>query len=224
MDGIKIEVTGSVARVIERPSRITSGTVGLPIEFEFDNQWEYLRKLVVFQAGDVVKTVEVSGNENIVPWEVLVKPGVLLNIGVYGSKSDGSVVIPTTWANVCVIHLGVDPEGDPTTEPTPSMWQMMWDYFKSLTTKPVARVAEIVLRASAWTGSNKQYSQVVALDGITEYSQVDLKPNAEQLEIFHEKDLAFVTENEDGVLTVYAIGDRPTNDYAIQVSITEVAV
>ena len=40
--------------------------------------------------------------------------------------------------------------------------------------------------------------------------------------IFHDKDLAFVTENEDGVVTVYSIGDKPTNDYTIQVSITEV--
>jgi hypothetical protein len=46
----------------------------------------------------------------------------------------------------------------------------------------------------------------------------------EQLAIFHNKDVAFVTENEDGVVTVYAIGDKPTQDYTIQVSITEVVV
>jgi hypothetical protein len=65
---------------------------------------------------------------------------------------------------------------------------------------------------------------VVFIDGVTPYSQVDLKPSAEQLTVFHEKDLAFSTENEDGVVTVYAVGDRPTNDYTMQVSITEVVV
>lgn len=224
MDGIKIEVTGNIARVTEKPAKITSGTVGLPIEFSFDSEWEYLRKLVVFRAGDVVKTVELSGKENTVPWEVLEKPGVWLSIGVYGSKSDATVVIPTIWANVSVIHLGVDPDGDPSTVPTPSMWQTIMEYIESLAAKPAAKVAEITLRASAWTGADKLYSQVVAVDGLTPNSQVDLKPSAEQLTIFHEKDLAFVTENDDGVLTVYAVGDRPTNDYTLQVSITEVVV
>ena len=54
------------------------------------------------------------------------------------------------------------------------------------------------------------------------YSKVDLLPSVEQLAIFHNKDVAFVTENEDGVVTVYAIGDKPTSDYTMQVSITEV--
>ena len=86
------------------------------------------------------------------------------------------------------------------------------------------RVAEINLLASAWVGDASPYSQVVAIDGITEYSQVDLKPSVTQLAIFHDKDLAFVTENEDGIVTVYALGDKPANDYIMQVSITEVVV
>lgn len=85
-------------------------------------------------------------------------------------------------------------------------------------------LATVTLSASAWTGSDSLYSQVVTIDGITEYSKVDLLPSAEQLAVFHNKDVAFVTENEDGVVTVFAIGDKPTNDYTIQASITEVAV
>lgn len=95
-------------------------------------------------------------------------------------------------------------------------------YIDSLIVEPVARISEVTLLASAWTGANSLYSQVVTIDGITEYSKVDLLPSVEQLAIFHNKDLAFVTENEDGVVTVYAIGDKPTNDYTMQVQITEV--
>lgn len=87
-----------------------------------------------------------------------------------------------------------------------------------------ARIGYVTLLANAWVGENSPYSQVVAVEGVTENSQVDLTPSVEQLSIFHNKDLAFVTENEDGVVTVYAIGQKPENDYNIQVTITEVTV
>lgn len=86
-----------------------------------------------------------------------------------------------------------------------------------------ARIGEVILLADNWTGENNLYSQVVNIDGATENTQVDLTPSVEQLAIFYEKDLAFVTENENGVVTVYAIGQKPTNDYTIQVTMTEVA-
>ena len=85
-----------------------------------------------------------------------------------------------------------------------------------------ARIASVTILASNWTGENSLYSQVVTIDGITERSKVDLLPSVEQLAIFHNKDVAFVTENEDGVVTVYAIGDKPLLDYTMQVQITEV--
>ena len=87
-----------------------------------------------------------------------------------------------------------------------------------------AAIGEVKLLASKWVGTASPYSQVVQINGVTENSQVDLTPSVEQLAIFHHKDLAFVTENEDGVVTVYALGDKPTNDYTIQVTITEVSV
>lgn len=87
-----------------------------------------------------------------------------------------------------------------------------------------AIIGEVTILANKWVGTDSPYSQVVEIEGVTECSQVDLKPSVDQLAIFHEKDLAFVTENEDGVVTIYAIGDKPTNDYTMQVSITEVKV
>lgn len=85
-----------------------------------------------------------------------------------------------------------------------------------------SKIGEVTLLTSKWTGKDHLWHQVVSIDGVTEYSQVDLTPSVEQLVIFYEKDLTFVTENEDGVVTVYAIGQKPTNDYTIQVTITEV--
>lgn len=123
MDGIKIEVIGNIARVTDRPPMITSGTVGLPVSFTFDSQWDGLSKTAVFRVGHSKKVVEKPESEAIVPWELLRKPGVWLHIGVYGINADGTVAIPTTWANVCVIQKGVSPDGDPTLDPTLPVWK-----------------------------------------------------------------------------------------------------
>lgn len=87
-----------------------------------------------------------------------------------------------------------------------------------------AKIGEVTLRASAWVGNTSPYSQVVSIEGVTANSQVDLTPSVEQLAVFYDKSLAFVTENENGVVTVYAIGQKPVHDYTIQVTITEVRV
>lgn len=87
-----------------------------------------------------------------------------------------------------------------------------------------ARIGEVVLRGNGWVGEESPYAQVVTIAGVTAKSQVDLTPSVEQLAVFHDKDLAFVAENNGGVVTVYAVGQKPENDYTIQVTITEVNV
>lgn len=123
MDGIRIEVTGNIARVIEKPTRITAGTVGLPVGFTFDSQWEGLDKTAVFKANRTCKIVGRLEDETVVPWEVLEKPGAWLSIGVYGVSKDGSIAIPTIWANVCPISASAHPEGDPSTDPSLLIYQ-----------------------------------------------------------------------------------------------------
>ena len=87
-----------------------------------------------------------------------------------------------------------------------------------------ARIANVSLTSAGWVGDTSPFSQIVEIEGVTPYSQVDLTPSIEQLSIFYQKDLALVTENENGVVTVYALGDKPQNDYTIQATITEVSV
>lgn len=85
--------------------------------------------------------------------------------------------------------------------------------------------ATVTLYADKWVlATDNRYCQVVTVNNatITPNSKVDLQINSEQLCIFHEKDLAFVAENEDGVVFVYCVGQVPQNDYTIQATITEV--
>ena len=105
----------------------------------------------------------------------------------------------------------------------------LYDTVNELTTKmenmkPV-RKTTITLLASAWVEeADEEYSQVVSIKDITPNSQVDLQITKEQVAIFREKDITFWAENEDGVVTIGCIGQKPTNDYAIQAQITEVEV
>jgi hypothetical protein len=87
---------------------------------------------------------------------------------------------------------------------------------------PPVTQTTVTLLASAWIADDKHYYQVVTIPGVTLRSRVDLKPSVEQLEIFYEKDVTFSTENNGGVVTVYVVGQKPTNDYTIQADIVEV--
>jgi hypothetical protein len=112
MDKIKISVSGNIAVVAEKPKRITSGTTGLPVEFTFDSEWDELRKVAVFDACCVRKDMIIKDGATVVPIENLSTHGACLCIGVYGVNEDGSVAIPTIWANAGMIYPGAVPEGD----------------------------------------------------------------------------------------------------------------
>lgn len=88
----------------------------------------------------------------------------------------------------------------------------------------ISKISSVTLFADRWYGTTSPYSQVVSVAGATKNSKIDLNPTEEQLRIFHNKDIAFVVENNNGVLTVHCIGQKPTNDYTIQATITEVAI
>lgn len=93
---------------------------------------------------------------------------------------------------------------------------------KTFTVVSPTPIASITLRSNAWVGNSSPYYQVVPLVGITENSQINLTPTVDQIAIFYEKDITFVTENAGGTLTIYVFGQKPTNDYTIPADIVEV--
>ena len=97
-----------------------------------------------------------------------------------------------------------------------------------LANKVAPSPASITLYADRWelTEGDTRWCQVVVVANatITPYSKVDLQLSAEQIAIFYEKDLAFVAENDGGIVRVYCIGQVPTNDYVIQATVSEVVV
>ena len=84
------------------------------------------------------------------------------------------------------------------------------------------RLSEVTLKHDAWKGGESPYFQEVQIDGVSKNTMVNLHPSAEQVVIFHEKDIIFTVENDGGNVTVFCVGDKPTRDYTIQASLMEV--
>lgn len=72
----------------------------------------------------------------------------------------------------------------------------------------------------------KRYYQPVTVNNavVTSNSKIDLQPSPEQLAIFHEKDLTFTAINAGGNVRVCVVGQKPTQEYVMQVTVTEVVV
>ena len=127
MSNIHIAVSGADAAVT-RPVTLTAGMVGAAVTFSFSGEaWAALEKIAVFRAGNVRRDVTAWENGTCaIPWECLRTPGEHLLAGVYGADGDGTVVIPTVYADCGVIQPGADPTGDPAADPdTPFFTPML---------------------------------------------------------------------------------------------------
>lgn len=86
----------------------------------------------------------------------------------------------------------------------------------------IDKVTTITLPVSGWIEATNVYSQVVTVAGATINSKIDLYPTPEQLVELQSDGIALVAVNEDGIVTVYALNNKPTSDYSMQVTLTEV--
>lgn len=211
---INIEIIEKHATTLGAPVIVCSNA-GYSIQFSFDSEWEGLdpktaRFVYVRNGAMYCKEVEFTGETVEMP--VLSNTREVM-VGVYTDTLCTSTParVPCELSIRCLA-------AEPATNSGGTGGGGVVGTVKT------ARIADVTLPASDWTGEASPYSQVVTIEGVTKYSQVDLTPSVEQLTIFYNKDLAFVTENEDGVVTVYAIGQKPMNDYVIQATITEVAI
>lgn len=100
-----------------------------------------------------------------------------------------------------------------------------------IVTQALPRVITVPLLVDSWKQITDVddpkygcYKQIVTIENITPYSRLDLHPEADMLAEFKNLDLVFVTENNNGVITVYSIGDMPLKDYSVQATIVETEV
>lgn len=118
---VLIGIDGAHAAV-RKQDILTVGMVGVVAKFSFfDETWDGLGKTAVFRQGNVTKDALIFNNEVTIPWEVLQMTGIPVQIGVYGTNSDGSIVIPTVWATTNPVRDGADPSGDESYPEAPSV-------------------------------------------------------------------------------------------------------
>lgn len=117
MEIAKINIIGTSV-VVSDLKTVTSGMVGATVGITYDDTWDGLNKQVVFKTA--FKTVNADGTA--VPPELLQISGSVLRVGVYGYTEDGTIVIPTVYANLGRIMPGADPEGDEAAKPTNPIW------------------------------------------------------------------------------------------------------
>ncbi len=89
---------------------------------------------------------------------------------------------------------------------------------------PIPKMTTVSIPAANWTGDTAPYSQVITVNGVTANSKVDLQPTAAQILELQEADIMLMAENDNGTVTIYALGGIPTSDYTMQALITEVEV
>ena len=83
--------------------------------------------------------------------------------------------------------------------------------------------ATLSLAAASWTGSASPYTQSVTIDGITVNSKVDLQMDSTAIGVMVDSGtMAIYIANNNGTLTAYAVGEKPTADLSVQGTITEV--
>ena len=86
----------------------------------------------------------------------------------------------------------------------------------------VPTATTVTLQAAKWLGDTSPYSQVVAIGDVTPLTKVDLQPTIDQLDTLYSQSIGFFAVNEDGVVTVFAVGNKPVEDFIIQITMTEV--
>ena len=124
MELTRIRVSGVRARPVEVRD-IPQGIIGGTVRFEYtDPIWDGLNKIVVFR-GLVTRDVVNAGDLVQIPVECVLRAGISLYVGVYGTDADGRIAIPTLWADLGRVRAAADPSGDPAADPALPIWAQL---------------------------------------------------------------------------------------------------
>lgn len=108
---------------------------------------------------------------------------------------------------------------------TDGSWQEVWGCMSTGSGGTDApKLTSITMSAANWSGTSNPYSQVVVCNGVNVNSKLDLQPTPAQIVELQDAEISLMLTNNQGAVTAWAIGGKPTKDYTIDVLITEVTI
>lgn len=113
MTKITLSCKGAVARARVEGS-INQGMMGIPVQVQWDEAWQGLRKILKLRCGDAERAVELDEDgAALLPWDCLL-PGYRLDCGLDGWDEEGQLRIPSNWACCALVQPSVaDCDGNP---------------------------------------------------------------------------------------------------------------
>ena len=107
---------------------------------------------------------------------------------------------------------------------TDGTWQEVWGAVTDTSSVSAPKLTTVTMKASSWQGSSNPYSQAVTCNGVNVNSKLDLQPTPNQIVGLQNAEISLMLTNNNGNVTAWAIGGKPTSDYTMDVLITEVDV
>lgn len=100
--------------VVEEWETLTSGSVGVKIQFEFSQEWDGLVKTACFKNNQSeITSLRLENDAVMIPPETIAKANTVLEVGVYGESVDKHLVIPTVYVTLGVVQQGAMKMGAP---------------------------------------------------------------------------------------------------------------
>ena len=189
-------------------------------------------------------------NECFIPWECLRVAGTHLRVGVYGTRAQEVVLPTVSCSLGLVCTGAQPTENTPEEPTATLVQTLLTETKAAVAAADAlradaeagrfngergekgdrgekgeigdagCRLGSITLTAVGWSGS-QPFTQGAELAGLTAQTMVELRPTARQLAALRQQGVRSLTAaNEDGALTIYALGAAPQTDLTLQVSLT----
>ena len=117
--------------------------------------------------------------QHTIPAEVVAEAGGKLLVGVYGVNAEGTLVIPTLWADLGHVRYAAEPSGDESTDPALPVW------------------AQLDERVAALEEQEKEEQQAEDLAAIAALIEADMLPAV------HDASGAILTDENGNIILRY---------------------
>jgi hypothetical protein len=109
---------------------------------------------------------------------------------------------------------------------TDGTWQEVWGCMSTGTGSgaDAPKLTSVTMLAANWSGNSNPWSQVISCNGVNVNSKLDLQPTPTQIVELQDAEISLMLTNNQGTVTAWAIGGKPTSDMTMDVLITEVTV